>query len=102
MVGRGLVGAAVDGGGVGLLDLGRRVGLGPEVGHRRRHDDDVGVLGGLGDGVLELQRGADRHDVDAGGAGSEVLAATSVTVAPRAAATCASAYPCLPEDRFPR
>ena len=63
---RGLVRAAVDSGGVGLLDLGRRVGLGPEVGHRRRHHHDVGVLGSLGDGVLELERGAHRDDVHAG------------------------------------
>ncbi len=35
------------------------------------------------------------------GSASPVLAASSVTSAPRAAAVLASAYPCRPDDQFP-
>ena len=68
---------------------------GPEVGDRGGHHDDVGGLRGVEHGVAHLAGGlhADGASTAAGGSRSAIVPATSVTSAPRWAATRASAYP---------
>ena len=74
-----------------LLDLvvGRRR-LGPEVGHRGGHDDDVGRGAGRQHRLVHLGRRLDLDHVDAGGAGRSTVV-TRVTSAPRPAASSARA-----------
>ena len=66
----------------------------PEVGDRGGHHDDVRGLGGVEHGVAHLAGGLHpAESTAAGGSRSATVPATSVTSAPRWAATRASAYP---------
>ena len=87
-----------------LRELGAHRALRAEIRHGGRHDHDVGLLGRGPDRVLHVGGGlhvdpADRADRRRKAAPAATTV-TSVTMAPRRAAATASAWPCLPEDRF--
>ena len=53
------------------------------------------------DRLVHLGRGLDPHHVDRRRGAGRPTVVTSVTLAPRAAASAARAWPCLPEERLP-
>ena len=82
-----------------LLDLVVDGGLRPEVRDGRGHDDDIRRRRAGQDGGLHLGGSLDRDDLGARGH-RPADGRDDVTDAPRAAASKASACPCLPDDRF--
>ena len=87
-----------------LLDLRVRDRARPVVGDRGRHDDDVGVRRPpRATAVAQLRaRCSTRDDVDPGGPGTSMFAATSVTSAPRRGGRRRGRRPAGRDERLPR
>ena len=84
-----------------FLILLARSHLRAEVGDRRRHDDDVGIVGAARAPPRSISAAVLTRTTSTPAAAGRSAVVTSVTVAPRAAASSASAWPCLPDERLP-